>query len=326
MTPAPRTTARCLLGVVVVGLLVLLAVRLAGLERGAVLELLVGALPLVLLLAWPALLAALLLKARLPALLAAVAIAGQATLVAPSLGAAPLPAAAAAAPRLRVVTANLYVLNPDPEAAGRALRALRPDVLVVPELTTAALAGLRASGLLADLPHEAVALQGRAEGVGLFSRLPLRDVVLRPVGVRLLPRATVRVGGVDVRVLAEHTLPPLFGWSGLWRAALRDVAAEARAADLPLVVAGDLNADRDHAAFRGLLAAGLRDAAEERGRGLSRTWPTGFPLLQLDHVLVRDGAGGRLVPLAVREGRVPGSDHLAVVADVAVLDTTGAPR
>ncbi|MCW2607594.1 MAG: hypothetical protein JWO60_2287, partial [Frankiales bacterium] len=239
--------------------------------------------------------------------------------VAPALGAAPLPAGARDAPRLRVVTANLYVMNPDPSASGRALRALHPDVLVVPELTAAGLAGLQASGLLTDLPHRALALEGRPEGVGVFSRTPLADVVLRPVGVRLLPRVTVRVGGVDVRVLAVHTLPPFLGWSGLWRGALADLAGEARGSDLPLVVAGDLNADRDHAAFRRLLDAGLRDSADERGRGLSRTWPSRAPLLQLDHVLVRDGSRGRLLPLAVREAVVPGSDHRAVVADVAVL-------
>jgi endonuclease/exonuclease/phosphatase family metal-dependent hydrolase len=84
------------------------------------------------------------------------------------------------------------------------------------------------------------------------------------------------------------------------------------------VVAGDFNADRDHAAFRGLLDAGLTDVHDALGRGLARTFPTGMPVLQLDHVLVRDGAGGRLTPLEVREVRVPGSDHLGVLADLAV--------
>jgi endonuclease/exonuclease/phosphatase family metal-dependent hydrolase len=85
-----------------------------------------------------------------------------------------------------------------------------------------------------------------------------------------------------------------------------------------VVVAGDLNADRDHAAFRGLLDAGLTDVHDALGRGLARTFPDGMPVLQLDHVLVRDGAGGRLTPLEVREVQVPGSDHLGVLADLAV--------
>ena len=86
-----------------------------------------------------------------------------------------------------------------------------------------------------------------------------------------------------------------------------------------MVVAGDLNADRDHALFRRLLATGLQDAHDVRGRGLARTWPASFPILHLDHVLVRDGAGTRLVVLKVDEADLPGSDHKAVVADLAVL-------
>ena len=41
--------------------------------------------------------------------------------------------------------------------------------------------------------------------------------------------------------------------------------------------------------------------------------------LHLDHVLVRDGQGARIAVTRVREERVPGSDHRAVVADLAVL-------
>lgn len=155
--------------------------------------------------------------------------------------------------------------------------------------------------------------------MGLFSRLPLRDIDIRSAAGRRLPRATVTVAGTDVRLLAAHPLPPILVYEPLWRRSLRDLAAEARALELPAVVAGDLNADRDHALFRALLAAGLRDAHDERGRGLARTWPASFPVLQLDHVLVRDRAGVRLAVLDVAEAEVPGSDHQAVVADLAVL-------
>ncbi len=42
-------------------------------------------------------------------------------------------------------------------------------------------------------------------------------------------------------------------------------------------------------------------------------------LLHLDHVLVRDGAGAQVVVQDVREVRLPGSDHLTVVADLSVV-------
>ena len=294
-------------------------VRLLGGERGALLALLVGALPLVLLAAYPLLVAAALLRSRVLVVAAVLLVGAHVALVAPSLRAAPVPDGAAEAPRLRVVVANLYVRNPEPERAGAALRALEPDVLVVPELDDRGLAALRSSGLLADLPHSVTREAVGQETVGLFSRRPLQDLELRIVGARVLPRATVEVGGVRVRLLAAHPLPPLGGLGPLWRVSLEDLASEAAGLDLPAVVAGDLNADRDHALFRGLLDAGLRDVHDERGRGLARTWPAGLPVLHLDHVLVRDAPSARVVPLEVREVEVPGSDHLGVVADLAVL-------
>ena len=298
---------------VVLALLAVVAVRALGVERSSPLVLLVGALPLLLLPAYAVLALAAVLRRRALAAGAAVLVAAHLLVVAPTVGTDLLPAGSVEAPRLRVVTANLYVLNPDPAAAGRALRALRPDVLVVPELSAAGLEGLREAGLLADLPYALVDLGRREETVGLLSRLPLRDVRLRSLATRELPRATVTVGGREVRVLATHPLPPVWVLHRLWRSSLEDLAREAEQVDLPLVVAGDLNADRDHAAFRDLLATGLRDAHDARGRGLVRTWPAAFPLLHLDHVLVRD-----LDVVQVREVRLPGSDHLAVVADIAV--------
>jgi endonuclease/exonuclease/phosphatase (EEP) superfamily protein YafD len=300
---------------------VVLLLRLAGAERGTLLTLLVGALPLTLLPAYAVLAVAAALRQRLLAAGAAVVVLGHLLLVAPALGAAELPAQAEQAPRLRVVTANLLVLNPEPERAGAVLRSLRPDVLVVSELSPGGLAGLRASGLLDDLPHSVARLEGRPETVGLFSRLPLEDVELRSAAFRELPRATVRVSGTPIRLLPAHPLPPVWVLEGLWRASLGDLRAEVRGLDLPLVVAGDLNGDRDHAAFRRLLDTGLRDAHDERGRGIVRTWPAAAPLLHLDHVLVRDGAAARLGVLDVQEVVLPGTDHRAVVADLAVLAT-----
>ena len=308
MLVAARTAAAAL------GVLVL--ARALGAERGTLLVLLVGALPLVLLLAYGVLAAGLALRRPLLAGAGALLVAAHVAVVAPALGAEPQPPGGSP---LRVVVANLYVLNPDPEAAGRALRALEPDVLVVPELSPAGLAGLRASGLLEDLPQQVAELGVREETVGLFSRLPLRDVSTRPVGGRELPRAVVDVGGLPVSLLAAHPLPPVSVLEGVWRDSLADLRREVEAVDGAAVVLGDLNGDRDHAAVRGLLDAGLRDAHDERGRGLARTWPAALPLLQLDHVLVRDGGGVRIAVRSVREVVVPGSDHRGVVADLAVV-------
>jgi endonuclease/exonuclease/phosphatase (EEP) superfamily protein YafD len=304
---------------VAVGLAVLVVVRALGAERGTTMALLVGALPLTLLPAYAVVVVAVLWRRRLLTLVALGLVVAHGLVVAPALGAAPVPAGAARAPQLRVAVSNLYVLNPDPAEAGRALRRLDADVVVVPELDARGLRGLRRSGLLEDLPHLVAELGHRQETVGLLSRLPLADVGTRAVGGRELPRATVDVEGTPVRLFAEHTLPPLSVFELLWRQALHDLEQEVAAEDRPAVVLGDFNADRDHAPFRRLLHSGLRDAHDERGRGLARTFPAWLPVLHLDHVLVRDGDGGRLVVRDVREVRLPGSDHRTVVADLALL-------
>ena len=318
---------------VAVGLAVVVVLRALGAERGTTMALLVGGLPLTMLPAYVLAVVAVLWRRRLLTLVALGLVVTHLLVIAPALGAAPVPARAASAPQLRVVVSNLFVLNPDPAEAGRALRRLDADVVVVPELDARGLRALRRSGLLEDLPHHVAEVGHRSETVGLLSRLPLTDVTTRPVGGRELPRATVDVGGTPVRLFAEHTLPPLSAFELLWRQALDDLVQEVAATGLPAVVLGDFNADRDHAPFRRLLRSGLRDAHDERGRGLARTYPAWLPVLHLDHVLVRDGAvdqegaregaregqGARLVVRDVREVRLPGSDHLTVVADLAVL-------
>lgn len=115
--------------------------------------------------------------------------------------------------------------------------------------------------------------------------------------------------------------------------------------DLPAVVGGDLNGTRRSDAYRALVRAGFRDTHTEAGSGLGLTYPAkhaspqrgpgddgeapagepasqgvglahipliSFPVLRLDHVLVRD-----LVPVDARRGAPRASDHHPVVADLA---------
>jgi endonuclease/exonuclease/phosphatase (EEP) superfamily protein YafD len=300
-------------------LLVVLAGRLTGAGSGRLWALALGALPLTLLPAYAVALVAVLQRRRLLGLVAAVLVVGHVLVVAPALGAADVPGAARQAPRLRVVAANVFFGNLRGREAGAALRALHPDVLVLSELRPLNLPGLRESGLFTDLPYTTMD-GGPLRDVEVFSRLPLRDMAHRDAVPDLpQPRAVVEVAGTEVRIAGEHTLPPTGTWEDEWRGSLGDLAREMRVETLPVVAIGDLNATRDHAPLREVLGTGMRDAADERGRGLARTWPQRLPVLTLDHVLVRDGRGGRLVVLDSREAALPGSDHLAVLADLAVL-------
>ena len=305
---------------VAAGLAAVVVLRLVGWSSGPVTALLLVALPLVLVPAYLLAVVAVVRRDRWLGAAAATLIGAHVLVVLPGLTAADVPVAAEQAPRLRVVTANLLVGNQRLPEAAAALRRLDADVLVLVELRADSLTTLRRHGLLTELPHSTV--DGAPRDVEIFSRLPLSDVERsRAVPELPQPRAVVEVAGVAVRVLGEHPLPPGSGYERAGRTSLEALAAEIGREDLPVVVAGDLNSDRHFPLFDDLLEQGLRDAAEERGRGLSTTWPQRWPFLALDHVLVRDGAQASLVVTGQREAPLPGSDHLAVVADLAVLRT-----
>lgn len=60
---------------------------------------------------------------------------------------------------------------------------------------------------------------------------------------------------------------------------------------------------------------GYLDASATTGAGFSPTWPSGSPLLTLDHVLLQEGSG--YAARSVERVAVPGTDHLALVARLA---------
>lgn len=299
------------------GLAVLVGARLLGLERGPVWSLAMGVLPYVLMLAFPLLIGAVLLRRRALSTVALLLGLAQVLVVAPATGRQAGPCVGTP---LRVVAANLLFTSQTPAAAGRALAALDPDLVVLPELQSGVVDNL--SPLLDGLPEQAVEIRLGATSPGLATRLPLTDVAQVPRQERFWPEGTVEVQGadgpLDVRVLGVHAQPPLSRSGRPWQDDLEHLGDRLRAIEGPVIALGDFNADRDHASFRALLDGGVRDAHEAVGRGLARTWPARLPVLHLDHVLVKDGGGIRVDVCSVREARVPGSDHLAVVADLTV--------
>lgn len=304
-------------------LVVVVLARLLGVERRSAPALVMGLLPWVLLPAYPLLVTAALLHHRALAAVAAAVVAAHVVFVAPAFGASSRPCEGAP---LRIVAFNVLKANDQAEAAGRQLRALRPDVLVVPELTRRIERQLRDSGVLDDLPYPAVRTLRNTDTVAIYSRLPVSDVEILMVPGQQWPQATVVVGGTPVRITGVHTSAPRTGrLSREWADSQAELDRYLQDSGTAAVAAGDFNADRGHASFRALLHGGVRDAHEERGRGLVRTWPAAHPFLHLDHVLVRDGAGAGIAVCGIREVRLPGSDHLALVVDLAVRPAVPAP-
>jgi endonuclease/exonuclease/phosphatase (EEP) superfamily protein YafD len=216
-----------------------------------------------------------------------------------------------AGPALTVATVNVQFSNTRPEAF-RAWLATRPaDVLVIQEVTEAWAAELES---LPAYPYRHVTSREDPYGLALLSRWPVVSVTRVDLAGDGLPSLAgiVDTGGQRIRFLGLHTHWPLTPALAAARdEALQGAAALASAADLPVVVLGDLNLTPDSPAFDRLLAqGGLQDTL--RGRGWNPTWLAGFwPLaLRIDHVLVSPS----LCVERAEVGPAIGSDHRPVVA------------
>ena len=171
---------------------------------------------------------------------------------------------------------------------------------------------------------------GPAYGCALISRFPLRTVhVIRipaaPIALPLwVPGAGVLVvreeprvaivaqvdcgGGQAATVVGTH-LP----FAPVWKSRqLRRVVDEVRGQPDPLLLLGDLN-------LRGTAPTRLTGY---RSLASTPTFPAPRPRFQLDHVLLRQPAGGQAVVHATSTPSVAVSDHRPLVVD---LDLPGAP-
>lgn len=300
--------------------------RVTGATGQAYLALALGLLPLTMLPCYAVAVAAGVTRHRVLAAVAAALALTHLVFVWPAVRPAPdVSALARGAPTLTLLSFNSGGDRVDPRALARMIARARPDVVVLLELGTRTAKTLDAAGLATAYPHRLVAASERPlDGAGLYSRLPLAEARWLQTVTGAMPGATVLVGGVPVRVQGVHVAPPLGRSVGRWQAEHAALATLARDRSGPLVLAGDFNAGRQHPEWRSVVAAGLTDADEARGRGLVRTWPDDHvllpDLLDLDHVLVSPG----LVVLDVRDAPGLGSDHRALLADLAVVspDTT----
>ncbi|MGH9280380.1 MAG: endonuclease/exonuclease/phosphatase family protein [Acidimicrobiales bacterium] len=231
--------------------------------------------------------------------------------------------------RLRVVSSNVRSHSPDSTPLGLELATLGADVLLLQELSAEHLIMLKATGAFDDFPYSYVDTRPGSFGAGIWSKHPLADAETWEPGGLPMARATVEVGGTPVRVFNVHARAAMRSrWIPVFKAQMRDLRDAVRACDGPVIMAGDFNATYGHQPFRDVLAAGLRDAHVDAGRGLiATTWPRGGrvipPLFRIDHVLVSPQIG----VLDACEGVGRSSDHRPVLADLVIPvapSTTGA--
>lgn len=252
------------------------------------------------------------------AALATVAVVFHVAMLATTVGSTePVTDAARAAPRLRVVTANVRFDNFDRDALAHELLAADADVVLLQEITPGWVRALSAAGFDAEYPYS-VNYPNGAGGQAVYSRLPLLDVQRAMREFWPTYSARIEVGGRAVSLVDVHAIGPPQGMDK-HRDTVDSILDVTRSMPEPRVVAGDFNATPYNETMHRFEALGLDSAFERRGRGLDVTWPNGErlfpPPIQVDHVLVDDG----IVVLDVDTLRGTGSDHQPIVVDLAIV-------
>ena len=214
-----------------------------------------------------------------------------------------------------VMTLNMFVGRANP--AEVAAMGERADVVVLAEVTPAALRALEARGWYQRFPYWVGSSENGVGGTAVFSRFRLSGAKL--IGPTEFQQWSVTADVPDVgpvRLLAVHPCNPYCGggrWYGdhqlIWQAAAEDQVA-------PMIIAGDFNAVEDHGPMQQLRHLGLRSASDIVGAGWVPTYPAGRripPLLPIDHVLVNS----RLTATSVDAVSVAGTDHRGLLVTLA---------
>lgn len=231
-----------------------------------------------------------------------------------------LSAEARTAPRLTLMTANLFIENERVgEIAGEVV-AVNPDVLVVQEFTPRALAAFEAAGIPELLPFRVGEPGPGPYGTAIYSRYPLTDAETFEADGVPMTRATVTAHDRSIRLYNVHTVSPSNGhqvshWNGSHRGLLDALEKEDPRI---LIVAGDLNATRYHRWYREVTSRfALESAHDACGRGNATSWPNGkrkAPGIRIDHVL----AAAAFECASIREGKGQGSDHRPIIVEFAL--------
>lgn len=305
-----RHVARTLAVLALVAVSIPVLARLTGIEAGP-LAILVALMPWVTLACLIPLALALAARAWAVAGIAAgvlaLCVAWQAPLFSAGAGATAEDAA------LTVASVSATFGRVDADAVVALVREGEVDVLAVQELTPDAADALVAARLEDTLPYAVLLPEKGFTGTGLWSALPLGDSGEVEGMTSRAPWAVAEVDGRAVTVFAPHPAAPGPTDHARWAAdldVLRDAVAEI---DGAVLVVGDLNATRDHRAFRAIEALGCVDAADDAGAGFLPTFPEGrglFPVAAIDHVLE---CGTGLGAVAVETTSIEGADHRALV-------------
>lgn len=226
--------------------------------------------------------------------------------------------------KIRILTANLYIGNPDPRPFVALLTRSQPDIVVTQETCARFAEAIRGSGLY---PFETEGALSDSDDKKVFSRYPIReyrqldDLPGRKVA-RHAMRLVVETPAGPVVVYAIHPDTPRSVEQWLERNAYFDrlaVAVLGESGRIPVILAGDWNMPAYSAFFREFLATtGYRFARPGLllpvTRFATRLSRLGYFGSTIDHVAVSP----QVRVTGWRRGSDIGSNHLPVIVDLAL--------
>lgn len=221
---------------------------------------------------------------------------------------------------LRIVSLNLNSANQQHDRVLRFIREESPDVAVFLEVSERW--GEVLKELEGEWPYSRTRPQPGTFGVALYSRFPFDDSRIEFLATGF-PAVVARVRVADkddhvpVTIFGTHPMRPMWGLGDTPRnEQLAALAELVRARSGARIVVGDLNTTSWSPAF-----SDFRERTELRdsrlGTGVQPSWPAFLPRpfrIPIDHCLVSPG----IRILDRRIGPKVGSDHLPVIADLAI--------
>lgn len=223
---------------------------------------------------------------------------------------------------VRLFSANVLYGKADPASVADAITAADAEVVSLLEVSQPLLDSPRVQEALARYPYRHGTAAAGWAAVGyedpthtmVFSRIPFTHLETLDVGME---SHVLRLQGEHPLILmAVHPMNMVQG-TELWvhEAAVVREALD-RYADRPTVAIGDFNAAPEQVPLRDTLARGYRLGAQDAGAGWQPTYRgrLTFPaMVPIDHVVTNQ----RATTTSFHAVRIAGSDHRAIIAEVA---------
>ncbi|GAB4281790.1 MAG: hypothetical protein Fur0025_10560 [Oscillatoriaceae cyanobacterium] len=217
---------------------------------------------------------------------------------------------------MRVVASNVLRNNKDYSRVISWVSQEQPDIAVFLEIHSNWSMAL--DQLKDILPYSLSYPQDSYYGVAMYSKLPLEKGIYQEFGVKGIVSivANITVGSKKVTVIGTHPSAPLNAKYLHWRnIQLAEMSRYISQLTNPSIVIGDLNTTMWSPYYKDFIAAtGMRNARQ--GFGIQPTWYRKSPIfsIPLDHCLVSP----EIQVLNSRVGENVGSDHLPIIADLAI--------